>query len=201
LLRTLLTEGLAPAALLDFHYDEAHKFFRNGRAAMICDWPGYFGHYSDPALSAVAGRFAVARMPAGPCGSSLAYGGSHTFALTRHGAENPAAVSLLEFLTAPEQQLRETAQGSVPVRRSVMDRVRGFSEPSAATRWQLLEDTIQNHVLIPPKLSYYPEIEDILWHSVQDAISGRMEIDAALAQMESRIAERVREHGRESPAG
>jgi ABC-type glycerol-3-phosphate transport system substrate-binding protein len=156
---------------------------------MICDWPGYYGAYCDSTISRVSGRFAVARMPAGPTGVHKAYAGAHTFALTRRGIEEPAAIELLRFLTAPEQQLIEASQGSVPPRPAVLSQVRQMTGPQDAQRWNLLDIVIGNDMLIPPKFSYYPEIEDILWRTVRSAMTGETGIEGALAQLEGRICE------------
>ncbi len=129
LLRTFYAEGLVPPEIVDWHYDKVHDCFRDGHAAMVGDWPGYYADYCDPHASAVHDRFALARYPVGPQGKSLVYGGSHTFALTQQGAQSAEALALLRFLTAPEQQWVEAQQGSVPVRTSVMRRSQAEAAP------------------------------------------------------------------------
>lgn len=194
LFRALYTSGAAPPVLADWHYDEVHCYFRTGRAAMVCDWPAYYGAYCDPRISAAAGRFRVARLPAGPMGRHAAYAGCHTFALTPAGVQKPEAIALLRFLTAPEQQLSEAVEGTVPVRASVMRRVQESAVGADAERWRLLQQVIASDLIIPPKLPYYPLMEDILWHTVRAAMLGELAIDAALEQIEQRITDCVREH-------
>ncbi|MBS1857668.1 MAG: extracellular solute-binding protein [Acidobacteria bacterium] len=189
-LRELYGSGAVPPAAAGWHYDEAHQCFREGRAAMTSDWPGYWGSYRDPS-SPVRGRFAVARMPAGPGGRVFCYAGSHTFALTRAGGRNPGARELLRFLTAPEQQALEARQGSVAVRRGVMERQRSTAAEDEAARLDLLAHSIEHDLIVPPKLPYYPRIEEILWRNVRAAMLGEVEIPEALAGIEARIAECV----------
>ena len=186
-LRELYASGAAPEALAGWHYDEVHRFFREGRAAMVPDWPGYYGSYR-AADSPVRDLFRVARMPAGPSGRVCCYAGSHTFALTRTGVENEHARALLSFLTAPEQQALEAGHGAVPVRRSVMEKRRREASGMDAERLALLDRSIRSDLIIPPKLSYYPEIEDILWRTVRAAIIGEVPIPDALADIEARMA-------------
>lgn len=193
-LTELYRDGLVPPALPEWHYDEVHAFFRSGKCAMVCDWPGYYGAYLDPILSSIAGRFSVARLPASPAGKSLAYGGCHTFALTKAGAQKPEAVELLRFLTSPERQLSEAERGSVPVRGSVMACILQRASGPAAERLSILDDVIRRHVLFPPKLSFFPDIEDILWRLVQAAITGRQSVDESLEEMEKRISQCARRH-------
>ena len=51
-------------------------------------------------------------------------------------------------------------------------------------------------MVIPPKFACYPEVEEVLWRTVQAAMTGDVAIDAALAQMTEQIREIVAgEHG------
>ncbi len=189
-LRELYASGAVPEAVAGWHYDEVHQCFRQGHAAMAPDWPGYYGSYCD-ASSAVRGRFSLARMPGGPSGRVCCYAGSHTFALTQAGADCEEAQALLGFLTAPEQQALEAQQGSVPVRPSVMQEQRRAARGQAAVRLELLQDSIQRDLIIPPKLACYPRIEDILWRNVRAAMMGETAIEEALLTMERQIEECV----------
>lgn len=191
LLRTLYAEGLVPAELPEWHYDKVHDCFRSGHAAMVGDWPGYYSLYRDPAISLVHDRFALSPYPVGPAGKSLAYGGGHTFALTKQGIAKPEALELLLHLTAPDQQLFEARQGCVPVRRSIMLQIQCEADTANSERLSMLEEVINDHILIPPKFARYPEVEEVLWRTVQQAIVGEIEIDAALNQMTDQIGEIV----------
>lgn len=187
LMRTMVEEGLVPDALPHFHYDQVHATFRDGRCAMVGDWPGFYALYCDPAVSCVSRHFAVCPYPIGPTGESLAYGGSHTFALTPRGAANPAAIELLQILTSSQNQLFEARRGSVPVRRSVMSQMQSESAPSDLARWNALAEVIEHHVLIPPKLACYPSIEEVIWKTVQSAIVGQLPIPEALGRITTQI--------------
>ena len=188
LIAGLYRSGAVPCEVIDWHFEEAHRCFLNGHAAMLCDWPGYFGEYRDATSSKVSGRFALARMPSTRNGVHKAYSGCHTFALTRRGLERSDAVELLRFLTAPEQQLIAARHGSVPTRPVVLHQVLSEADEFEAERWKLLNVVIASDMLIPPRLSYYPEVEDIIWRSVRAAMAGEKTIDTLLA-MERRISE------------
>jgi multiple sugar transport system substrate-binding protein len=191
LLRAFYAEGLVPPELPRWHYDQIHECFRAGRAAMVGDWPGYYGLYRDPALSRVHDRLGLSPYPAGPAGESLAYGGGHTFSLTRRGADRPEALELLLHLTAFGQQLAEARQGCVPVRRSVMRRVQAEADDANRARLAMLETVIAGHILVPPKFARYPEVEEVLWRTVQRAFVGELEIDDALSHMREQIGQIV----------
>ena len=190
-LRRLYVEGIVPAEITSWHYEKVHEYFRSGRAAMVCDWPGYYSLYRDPQVSSIHDRFDLTPYPVGPNGRSLSYGGGHTFALTKRGANNPDALKLLLFLTDFEQQLLEARNGCVPVRRSVMRQMQSETDDTNRARLALLDDVIQNHILLPPKFARYPQVEEVLWQTVQRAIVGEVEIKPALTSMRRQIEQIV----------
>lgn len=193
LLRTFYAEGLVPAELPHWHYDKVHECFRGGRAAMVGDWPGYYSLYRDARVSQVHDRLGLSPYPLGPAGKSLAYGGGHTFALTKQGAGKPEALELLLYLTAFEQQLSEARCGCVPVRRSVMKQMKSEADDANRARLGMLEQVIAEHILVPPKFALYPEVEEVLWRTVQRAIVGEIGVCEALKQIREQISEIVKE--------
>jgi multiple sugar transport system substrate-binding protein len=188
LLRTFYVEGLVPPELSEWHFDKVHECFRAGHAAMVGDWPGYYSLYRDAEISQVHDRLALSPYPVGPTGKSLAYGGGHTFALTKQGVSKPEALELLLYLTAAEQQLLEARNGCIPVRRSVMQQMQREADPASQARLTMLEKVIAEHILIPPKFARYPEIEEVLWRSVQRAMIGELPVDEALSHMREQIS-------------
>lgn len=190
-LRELYSKDIVPRAFTTWHYEEVHECFRSGHAAMVCDWPGYYSLYRDERISTVNRNLGLSIYPTGPAGTSLTYGGGHTFALTKQGAANDRALELLKFLTAFDQQLVEARNGCVPVRRSVMQTMQAESDEANKKRLSMLETVIAEHILIPPKFARYPEVEEILWRTVQSAIIGRMEVDDALRHMRNQVEQVV----------
>jgi len=192
LLQKLYSEEVMPSEFSSWHYEEVHECFRSGHAAMVCDWPGYYSLYQDESISAVNGNLGLSLYPTGPAGKSLTYGGGHTFALTKTGAINEDTVKLLLFLTAFDQQLLEARNGCVPVRRSVMQKMQGEADEANKGRLAMLEKVITDHILIPPKFARYPEVEEVLWRTVQSAIVGKTPIDDALQYMRRQVEQIVR---------
>jgi multiple sugar transport system substrate-binding protein len=198
LLRTLYADALVPPDLPDWHFDAVHRAFREGRVAMIGDWPGFYGLHADPEASHVAERFSVCPYPSGPNGTSRAYGGEHTFALTPRGTEKPEAAELLTFLTAPAQQRLEAQNGAVPPRRSVLDGIQSEAAGRAQKRWGALERVLQEQILIPPKLPYYPRMETVIWTTVQQCFTWQRSVPEALAHISQQIESIVETHTSDS---
>jgi len=55
----------------------------------------------------------------------------------------------------------------------------------------MLESVIATSVIIPPKMKQYPEIEAVLWQTLQKAIIGKMEEEEALNSIVRQIADIV----------
>lgn len=191
LLRTFYVEGLVPPELPEWHYDKIHECFRAGRAAMVGDWPGYYSLYCDASLSRVHDRLGLSAYPVGPAGKSFSYGGGHTFALTKRGSDKPEALELLHHLTAIDPQLLEARNGCVPVRRSVMRTMQKEADPANQARLAMLEKVIAEHMLIPPKFARYPEVEEVLWRTVQRVMVSQLGVDEGLRLMREQIREIV----------
>jgi len=172
---------VTPPALPDWHYDEVSACFREGGAAMVCDWPGSHYLYTDPATCRVADRVGLALLPGGFAGRRAAYAGCHSFALSARARNVEGALALLRFLTSGESQLGEARRGAVPVRRSALEAIRSEArEPAEARRWDLLARTSEEALIIPPRFGSYPACEDAIWRSMQDAVEGRLSPRAAV---------------------
>jgi ABC-type glycerol-3-phosphate transport system substrate-binding protein len=100
-------------------------------------------------------------------------------------------LKLLLHITAADQQLLEAGNGCVPVRRSVMAQMQSEAEPPNLARLAMLEDVIAKHILIPPKFAKYPDVEGVLWRSVQRVMVNQLGVDEGLRLMRKQIKEIV----------
>jgi multiple sugar transport system substrate-binding protein len=173
--------GIVPAAALTWQEEQARFAFQNGSAAAMRNWP-YAQALLSSRDSAVAGRFAVAPMPAaaGAGRSTAALGGSQ-LAINRHTRQGDDAWALIEFLTAPAQ-MRERARdvGQYPSRRSAID------DPTLST--------IIAAARPRPVTPVYTQLSEILQIQLHRALSGqqgpRPALQAAAAEMR-RLLERT----------
>jgi multiple sugar transport system substrate-binding protein len=179
---------VTPPQLSQWHYDEISATFRAGEAAMVCDWPGSYHLYKDPATCAVWDRVGLASLPAGPAGIRAAYAGCHSFAIARHAQNPERAARLLAFLTSFDAQLGEARHGSIPCRSSALEMIRqeAAADPGEARRWTLLAET-EKTMIIPPRFAAYPRCEEAIWHGIQDAMEGRCSPREAVARAAAAI--------------
>ena len=113
---------LTPAAVLTWQEEQSRFAFQNGRAAFMRNWPYAYSLLQDSAESTVAGKFAVAPMPAERGARSAAALGGSQLAINAHSDRPGAAYRLIEFLTEPAQMLEcARVAGQYPTRRSLYD--------------------------------------------------------------------------------
>jgi multiple sugar transport system substrate-binding protein len=111
-------DRIVPSASLTWQEEQARFAFQNGTSAMMRNWPYAFALLQAPD-SPVAGRFAVAPMPAASGGEPTAALGGSQLAINARTTQPDAAWALVKFLTAPEQMVeRAKVVGQFPSRRS-----------------------------------------------------------------------------------
>ncbi len=172
---------VTPRDLATWHYDEISAAFRDGQAAMVCDWPGSYHLYKNPSACRVWDRVALAPLPEGPAGIRAGYAGCHSFAIPATAGNRKGAAALLRFLTSFDSQVGEARHGAIPCRGSALTQVRdeAAANPAEAARWTLLAEA-EHTMIIPPRFAAYPRCEDAIWRSVQRAMAGQITPEAAV---------------------
>ena len=164
---------VTPRELPSWHYDEISAAFREGRSAMVCDWPGSYHLYINQRTCAVAGRVGLAALPAGPAAIRAGYAGCHSFAIAAGSGHRDEAAALLRHLVSFDAQLGEARRGAIPCRESALQQVRAEAPAGSAEarRWDLLSEA-EHTMIIPPRFAAYPRCEDAIWQSIQRAMTG-----------------------------
>ena len=137
------------------------------------------------------GRLGLARYPLGPSGSRKTYAGCHSFAIPTSVRHRSEALALLRFLTSEESQVCQGMAGDIVPRLSAWEIVKraSASDPLDARRMDLLESTMREDMLVPPKFPRYPAVEDALWTALQAGVTGALSVRAALEQADRQIRE------------
>jgi multiple sugar transport system substrate-binding protein len=179
-MRDQIRSGVVPSRVLTWHEEEPRFAFQNGEAAMMRNWPYAAGPMEDTAASRVAGRFAVAPMPAAPGGRPTAALGGAQLAINGFSPEAPAAWLVIEYLTRPEQMLeRAQVVGQFPTRKAVFDDpalADALEIPPAQAR-QIIEAAVPR-----PVTPVYTQLSEILQIQLHRALSRQAEPADALAR-------------------
>jgi multiple sugar transport system substrate-binding protein len=177
--------GIVPPAVLTWHEEESRFAFQNGEAAFMRNWPYPVPLMQDSSQSKVAGKFAVAPLPAGPGGSPAAAIGGAQLAINRRTEHPEAAWAVIDYLTRPEQ-MRERARvvGQFPTRSDVYDDpdlASGLAIPPAMVR------RIIEHAAPRPVSPVYTQLSEILQINLHRALTRQAEPAAALARAQAEM--------------
>lgn len=177
--------GIVPTTVLTWHEEETRFAFQNGEAAFMRNWPYAYPLMEDSVESRVAGRFAVAPMPAGPGGAHTAAIGGAQLAINRRTEHPEAAWAVIDFLTQPEQ-MRERAEvvGQFPTRTALYDDpdlASGLAIPPAMVR-RIIEYAIPR-----PVTPIYTQLSEILQINIHRALTRQAEPAAALTRAQAEM--------------
>ncbi|HVG87078.1 MAG TPA: ABC transporter substrate-binding protein, partial [Vicinamibacterales bacterium] len=99
------SDGIVPESVLTWQEEQTRFAFQNGQAVFMRNWPYANALLAQADGSAVAGRFGVAPMPAGPGGPSTSALGGSALAINAHSDQPAEAYALIDFLLQPAQML------------------------------------------------------------------------------------------------
>jgi multiple sugar transport system substrate-binding protein len=172
-------DGIVPQSALTWHEEESRFAFQNGEAAFMRNWPYAYALMQDSAQSRVAGRFAVATMPAAPGGRPTATLGGAQLAINAHSDHPAAAWAVVEYLTRPEQMLeRARGVGQFPTRPALYEEpalAGALSIPPAQAR------AVIEHAVPRPVTPVYTQLSEILQIDLHRALTRQQDPAAALA--------------------
>ena len=113
--RSMIEDGVAPEAVVNYAEMESHTAFLNGDAVFMRNWPYVYALSSDPKQSKIKPeQIDISRLPAAPGQESVSGLGGWNFYLNAAMDEETqnAAWEFAKFATAPEQQKFRALEGS-----------------------------------------------------------------------------------------
>jgi multiple sugar transport system substrate-binding protein len=185
MLDEIYRQRVVPRAVLTWHEEETRFAFQNGEAAFMRNWPYPVPLLQDTVESKVAGRFAVAPLPAAEGGLPTATIGGAKLAINRQTEHPEAAWTVIDYLTRPEQ-MRERAQvvGQFPTRHGVYDDpelASGLAIPPPMVR------RIIEHAVPRPVTPVYTQLSEILQIHLHRALTRQTSPEAALARAQQEM--------------
>jgi multiple sugar transport system substrate-binding protein len=185
--------GVSPEAVLTWQEEQTRFAFQNGEAAIMRNWPYAYSLLQDASASGVAGRFAVAPLPAAPGGAPTAALGGSQLAINAFSEQPEAAYRLIAFLLQPAQMIeRATIAGQFPPRPSLYASAalaEALDMPAAAAQ-QVIERAVPR-----PVTPVYTELSQLLQVALHRALTRQQQPRAALEEAAAsmrRLLEKVR---------
>jgi ABC-type glycerol-3-phosphate transport system substrate-binding protein len=172
-------DGIVPSSVLTWHEEESRFAFQNGESVFMRNWPYPYALMNDSSASRVAGRYAIAPMPAAPGGRPTAALGGANLAINLNSDHPEAAWAVIDYLTRPEQMIeRAKVVGQFPTRPALYDQpalARALEVPTAQAR------LVIEHAVPRPVTPVYTQLSDILQIDLHRALTRQLEPAAALA--------------------
>ncbi len=183
----------APDDLPTWHYDQVDAALLEGRVDAAGMWPGAWGAVrsaqNDTECGSVATRtLEPFRYPAGPQ-RWVSYAGCHAWAIPKTCGDLPAATALLTTLMGAPAHALDAQGGSVCAHVGAFAAVQPVDEIDRR-RLGIIAETIEQAMITYPPHPRFPEVEDIGWQAIHDALCGRITPAAAVAEIQ-RQAEHI----------
>jgi multiple sugar transport system substrate-binding protein len=178
-------DGFVPVDVLGWQEEQTRFAFQNGQAVFMRNWPYAYALMADSGASRVAGRFAVAPMPAAPGGAATAALGGAALAINARSRHPDEARAVIEYLTAPPQMLERAATlGHYPPRASSYEDPRLAAALPVPPREAL---RILTSAVPRPAIPVYTELSGILQIWLHRALSGQIQPEEALREAADEI--------------
>jgi multiple sugar transport system substrate-binding protein len=175
-------QGWIPKEAITYKEEESRRAFQQGKLLFLRNWPYVYALASKPGKeSAVAGKFAVAKLP-GP--SAL---GGHNHAISKFTKNKKTALEFIKFLTAPEQQRTRLEKAVAPVSGELYD------DPAFKKQFPFLPvlkesiDTAKNRPITP----YYNDVHLAIEEAVYPALQGTTSTDQAIKDLAGKLQEAI----------
>ncbi len=178
-------DNISPEAVVGFAEEESRNFWQAGRAAFMRNWP-YVYSLANAEGSPVAGKFAIAPLPAGPLGQSVAGLGGWGLGIPSYSQNPELAADFVFFLTSPEmQKLRATESSFAP---TVQNLYQDAEVLAANPFYNDLREILNSTVARPSDISSassYRFISIAFFQAVHSVLTGERTAEEALEILES----------------
>ena len=182
--RSMVTEGVSPAAVANYEEGDAEAPFLAGRSVFLRNWAYVFGDIANPELSEIKpSQVGVTSVPrASTSIPPVNVGGGWNLYVNAYSNSQKAAVELAKFISSEAQQ-KHTAEtiGYLPTREAVYEDQRLIeSQPAIAQGKTEISQTVT-----PPKSPYYADMSAVMAEQFNKSLSGATSPADAAAAIQS----------------
>ena len=180
-----IEDGVAANGVTTYMEEEARRYFENGRATFMRNWP-YAYELGQARGSKVRGKFDVAPLPGFEGGGRAAILGGHNLVVSVFSDNPGAALKWIDFATSREEQLitlRDFSQAAV-----LAD---VYDDPAVLRKFPFapqLRDAV-SQARSRPVSPVYPQISQAIYENVSEALNGRITPKEALEKAQAEIDE------------
>lgn len=183
------TSDVVPGNVTTFTEVESDQAFVEGQTVLLRNWPYEFASANDEEKSKVAGKVAIAPLPAGDAGSAAALGGWMA-GINKYSKHPQEAWEFLKFMTGPEGQKIDAIHGGhAPTILSLYD-----DEEILKANPTFGDKGFQKglEAAVPrPVAPNYQEISEIIQIQVSKAIAGEITVEEAAKNMQTEMSEKL----------
>lgn len=181
---------ISPPGVTTYAEEDARAIFQSGNAAFMRNWPYAYalGHAED---SAIQGKFDVAPLPSGGAGAAATLGGWQLM-VSKYSKNPDAAVWLARFLAGEDEQKRRAIKGSMNP--TIMSLYEDEEVLASTPFFGSLYDVFTNAVARPSTIAgeRYNEVSTAYFTAVHQVLTGEMDVNRALANLESQLGRIMR---------
>jgi multiple sugar transport system substrate-binding protein len=186
----VVKSDVVPKDVTTFTEPESHTAFIEGQAAFIRNWPYQFALAQDTKQSKIAGKVAVAPLPAGDAGSAATLGGWMS-GINKNSKHPKEAWEFLKFMTGKDgQKISAIKGGNAP---TLLTEYEDADVQKASPLFANKDFVNGISAAVPrPTSPVYPKISDIIQIEVSKAIAGQETATQAVQNMESKMKEVIK---------
>jgi multiple sugar transport system substrate-binding protein len=174
-------DGAAPRSVLTYMEQESKDAWFNGKAAYLRNWPYV---YAEAKTSPIKGKWAITTLPKWEGASASGVIGGYNLAISAYSKHPEAALSFVDFVTQPKQQVTMATKTSLPpVLTQTYDNAAVKKALPFAPQLRAAVQQAKPRPISP----VYPLISEAIYKNVYSALQGNTSPDSALKKAKSQI--------------
>src|SRR4051794_18031038 len=176
-----IKNGAAPKAVTTYMEEEARRTFESGRAEFERQWP-YAYALGNMKGSKVAGKFAVAPLPAWEGGGKAGILGGHNSVVSAYSKNPGGALKLVDYLTSEKRMTRNATKFSkTPTLKA------SYDDPAVKKALPFIDQlkTGVENAKSRPVSPVYSQVSQAIYKNVNNALSGQTDPKSALKKAQS----------------
>jgi multiple sugar transport system substrate-binding protein len=174
-----MKNGSVPQAVLTYLEEDSRNAFQNGKVSILRNWPYVYALAKQAHVP-----FKVEPLPTWAGGKPASVLGGYNLGISSYSKNPGAALSFINFATAPAAQKKFFIKSSLP---AVLTQV--YSDPAVVKAQPFAPEllkAVQNGVSRPVS-PVYPQISEAIYKNVYSALSSGTAPKTALANAQSQI--------------